>query len=117
MKGPIPMPAEFSTMSADNLQLLDKCGAVRSSLNSWAIATWAENSVVKTMENLQSTMECVNQLNLVPDTYNKISRMSNSLFFISSSSTTSIPPKNSTFVTYPKLKDLLKSKDYWSQKI
>ncbi len=41
------MPAEFSTMSADNLQLLDKCGAVRSSLNSWAIATWAENSVVK----------------------------------------------------------------------
>ncbi len=26
------MPAEFSTMSADNLQLLDKCGAVRSSL-------------------------------------------------------------------------------------
>ncbi len=38
-------------MSADNLQLLDKCGAVRSSLNSWAIATWAENSVVKTMEN------------------------------------------------------------------
>ncbi len=44
----------FQTMSADNLQLLDKCGAVRSSLNSWAIATWAENSVVKTMENLQS---------------------------------------------------------------
>ncbi len=36
-EGPIPMPAEFSTMSADNLQLLDKCGAVRSSLNSWVL--------------------------------------------------------------------------------
>ncbi len=44
-------------MSADNLPLLDKCGAVRSSLNSWGLLhTWAENSVVKTMENLQSTM-------------------------------------------------------------
>ncbi len=64
------MPAEFSTMSADNLQLLDKCGAVRSSLNSWAIATWAENSVVKTWK-ITITMECVNQLNLVPDTYNR----------------------------------------------
>ncbi len=40
----------FQQCLPDNLQLLDKCGAVRSSLNSWAIATWAENSVVKTME-------------------------------------------------------------------
>ncbi len=79
-EGPIPMPAEFSTMSADNLQLLDKCGAVRSSLNSWAIATWAENSVVKTMENLQSTMECVNQLNLVPDTYNRFQELVTACF-------------------------------------
>ncbi len=65
------MPAEFSTMSADNLQLLDKCGAVDPLLILGLLQTWAENSVVNTMENLQSTMECVNQLNLVPDTYNR----------------------------------------------
>ena len=100
-EGPIPMPAEFSTMSADNLQLLDKCGAVRSSLNSWAIATWAENSVVKTMESLQSTMECVNQLNLVPDTYNRFQELVTACFSSVPVVPPVVPPKNSTFVTYP----------------
>lgn len=68
--GPVPLPEEFSTMSATNLQILDNCGAVRASLNSWAIATWIENSIVKTFDNLKSTMECVAKLPLVPNTYN-----------------------------------------------
>ncbi len=56
------MPAEFSTMSADNLQSYRyKCGAVRSSLTFLGYCKRGLKILfVKTMEHLQSvTMECV----------------------------------------------------------
>ncbi len=40
------------------------------------------------MENLQSTMECVNQLNLVPDTYNRFQELVTACF----SSVPVVPP-------------------------
>ncbi len=61
---------------------------VRSSLNSWAIATWAENLLLKQWKILQSTMECVNQLNLVPDTYNRFQELVTACF----SSVPVVPP-------------------------
>ncbi len=82
------MPAEFSTMSADNLQLLDKCGAVRSSLNSWAIATWAEILLLKQWK-IYNQQWNVLIINLVPDTYNRFQELVTACFSSVSSSTTS----------------------------
>jgi hypothetical protein len=69
-EGPIPLPEEFSTMPASTLAVLDSCGAVRASLNSWAIASWSKNAIVKTFENLQMMLDCVSKLPLEPATFN-----------------------------------------------
>lgn len=74
-EGTVPLPENFSNMPAETFKLLDACGAVRASLNSWAIAAWSQNANVQTMENLQKTMDCVSILPLVPDTYNNFSTL------------------------------------------
>jgi hypothetical protein len=69
-RGPVPLPEDLAKMSPEDFKILNDCGAVRASLNSWAISAWAENAVVKTFDNLKGTMECVSKFSLTNETFN-----------------------------------------------
>ncbi len=56
------MPAEFSTMSADNLQLLDNVEQLDPLLILGLLQRGLKILLLKQWKNLQSTMECVNQI-------------------------------------------------------
>ncbi|CCV02442.1 hypothetical protein IIV31_070L [Armadillidium vulgare iridescent virus] len=78
--GPVPLPDELVAMDAITFRSLDNCGALRSIMNSWAIAYWVENSTVATRENLVQSMTCASQLPLLPATFTNFGKLVEACF-------------------------------------
>lgn len=79
-RGPVPLPEEIAKLSPEDYKILNDCGGIRASLNSWAISSWAENAIVKTFDNLKGTMECVSKLPLSNETFNNFLSLVKSCF-------------------------------------
>jgi hypothetical protein len=78
--GPVPLPDELVAMDAITFRSLDNCGALRSIMNSWAIAYWVENSTVATRENLERSVTCASQLPLLPATFTNFGKLVEACF-------------------------------------